>query len=342
MSNEGGRAEVALEFEDRLGGFFAEREARVAEVAVEGGLATFGVHTGENFPELENRRGFGLRAVLGDLHGLLGHFQFLIGVGFRLADRSGHLVLRGVDGGEGFVDVARWIDVDDERGVEIDPVAGGGLTARVFHKTVNQGQITAEVVDGNALDGALSGFAVKGGDAITQDRDEVADDVGGGVRDTEEVGVEIALAGAPTDLAGDLDSEVILGDGLDRVLANLRVSGDIDRLNGHIHFVETLPRPLEIRAAGWDDADVGIAVPGFFLIGEERTEGGISVGGAVGALGATKRGEHAALRGADRVNAEEQREERGDADAEDEAEQGGGDHGSGGEPGERGRRTNDQ
>src|SRR5207247_17639 len=120
--------------------------------------------------------------------------------------------------------------------------------------------------------------------------------------------------------ARDLDGEIVLRDGLDGFLLDVGVPGDVDRLDGHVDFVESLPRPFEVRPTRRDHANVGIIVAEFFLGSEESTELGIVGRGANRALNATESGEHTALSWTDGVNADEQREHGGQSKTEHETE----------------------
>ena len=312
--------------EDGFGGLFAERETGVANVSVQGGLAAEGMHGGEDFGHFQQRCGLGLGAVLGDLDRLLGHFESLFGIRLRLADGGGHLVLGGVDGGEGLIDVGGRINARDEGGVELDAIAGGGFSAGLLHVAVDEGEIAAEVVDGDALDGALGALAVEGGDAVAEGGDKKANDMRGGELDTEEVGVEISFARFPADLAGNLDGEVVLRDGVDEVLFDIGVPGDVHGLDGHVDFADALPGPFEVGATREDDSNVRVVVAPPFLRCQKRSELGILRGGSGHALGAAERGEDAALGWADGIHTKQEREQRGDADSDEEARDDG-DHG---------------
>ena len=58
-------------------------------------------------------------------------------------------------------------------------------------------------------------------------------------------------------------------DRVDEVLLDVRVPRDVDGLDGHVDLVETLPRPFEIWAARRDDAQAGVVVALFLLVGEK-------------------------------------------------------------------------
>src|SRR3982750_3272632 len=68
-------------FQHGLRGLFAERKAGVAEIVVEGSLAAVRVHRAKGLAKFKQRRGLGVGPVLRNLHGLLGHLEFLLGVG---------------------------------------------------------------------------------------------------------------------------------------------------------------------------------------------------------------------------------------------------------------------
>src|SRR5690606_32520550 len=125
------------------------------------------------------------------------------------ADVGGDLIVGGVDGGEGGIDVRGGIDPGDERGIQLDAVAGRGTEAFAVHLLVQLVEILAEVVDGDtfqlgrvALENGVidlvqgDGVAVlhvEVGDAFPQDGDEVTHDVGHGMLHAEKVGVEVPL-----------------------------------------------------------------------------------------------------------------------------------------------------
>jgi hypothetical protein len=117
-------------------------------------------------------------------------------------------------------------------------------------------------------------------DALAEDGDEVAHDVGDGMLYPEEVGVEIPLRDLETELSGHADVELILRDRLEHgpVLVHRRILGivgDARRLDRDADLVNLLPGHLHIGTTGSDDPHLGIGVAGFVLVAEVLRDGEI-------------------------------------------------------------------
>ena len=154
----------------------------------------------------------------------------LVGGGLRQADVARHLVVRRVDGGQRRFHLGRRVDAGDQGRIEDDAVARRRGAALVVHVLVQVAQILAQVVDRNAdhfaagqwrcggwrragRSGLGLGFEI--GDALPQHRHEVRHDMHERLLDAEQKGVEIALAHAIADLAGQAGVELIFGDGFE-------------------------------------------------------------------------------------------------------------------------------
>ncbi len=143
----------------------------------------------------------------------------------------------------------------------------------------------------------------------------------------EEVGVEVPLGDAVTNLPGETGVELVLGHGVETRAAVvgcgiLGIEGHVQRLRGDRHFIDALPRPFEIRAARGNDAHLRIDIA-LALLGVERFGDGIVERGLrTETFGAAEDGLHGALVLIDRVKAGEEvaREKPGDESEEDSEE----------------------
>lgn len=177
---------------------------------------------------------------------------------------------------------------------------------------VQVAEIFAQVIDGNTGDAEGSfgsrfaivvrrwgrGFEV--GDAFAEDADEVTHDVGDGVANSEEEGVEIPFGDAVAELAGEAGVQLIFRDGVEdgAVLVGfgcLGVEGHIDGLRGDVHFVDLFPRPFEIRTSRRNDTEDGRIVTFAFFGGEGLGNGVIENGIRPDAFGATEGSFHRAF-----------------------------------------------
>ena len=211
----------------------------------------------------------------------------MIGAGLGKTDVGGDLIVGGVDGGEGGLNFVRGIDAGDQGGIQHDAVARGGALAFVVHVLVEIAHVFADVVDRDADGGGSSRVlrisrriqrCLKGGDALAQDADEVAHDVGVGVLHAEDEGVEIALGDAKADLAIEPDIELILGDGIEDAAGVvggriIGIPGHVHRAGGDVHFVHGLPRPFKVRTTRLDDAHLRVVVAQFLIGGEMLRDG---------------------------------------------------------------------
>ena len=250
---------------------------------------------------------FGLRAQGFDLHGAARLHDALVGSGLREADVARDLVVRGVDGGERGFDFGRRIDAGDQRGIQNHAVTRGGGAAFVVHVLIQVAQILAQVVDRNAghlAAGAAAlaapafrarsqwhGLRLETGDALAQHGNEIGHHVDEGLLDAEDEGVEIGLADAVADLAGQSGVELIFGDRLQARAVFigrgiLQVERHVDGHGGDGDFVDLLPGHLEVRSAGRDDAYLRIGIARAFLgaksLGDGVVERGLVAGDADG------------------------------------------------------------
>ena len=65
---------------------------------------------------------------------------------------------------------------------------------------IDERKVAPKVIDGDPLHGAFSPFAVKRGYPVAESGYKVADDMGGGMGYTKQIGVEVLLARFPADL----------------------------------------------------------------------------------------------------------------------------------------------